>query len=122
MKFFLRLIFIAILTYFLSMIAPWWILAVVALAGGAIIPGKWFTVFVSGFLGVGIVWMGYAWKLDAENESMFTSTMTNILPVGDPMVLIILTGAIGGLCGGFSALSGSLLRQPKKQKSGGYYG
>jgi len=122
MKFFLRLILIGILTYFLSIIAPWWIIVIIGFLGGLLIPGSSMTVFVSGFLGVGIIWMAYAWKLDAENESRFSNVILELLPVSDSTILIALLGVIGGLCGGLSSLTGALLRQPKPKKSpGGYY-
>ena len=122
MKFFLRLILIGVLTYFLSTVAPWWVIFIIGISCGLTIPGNSLTVFVSGFLGVGIVWMGYAWKLDSENESRFSSMIGEILTVGDPLLLIVIVGVVGGLCGGFSAMSGSLLRQTdSKKKSGEYY-
>ena len=122
MKFFLRLILIGILTYFLSMIAPWWIIVIIGFLSGLLIPGTSLTVFISGFLGVGIVWMGYAWKLDSENESRFSKMIGEIFQVEDPIILIVIVGVIGGLCGSFSAMTGSLFRQKdSRKKSSGYY-
>lgn len=110
MKFFLRLILIGILTYFVSMIAPWWIIIIIGLLSGLTISGASLPVFMSGFLGVGMVWMGYAWKLDSENDSRFSTMISEIMRINDPLLLIVLTGVIGGLCGGFSAMTGSLIR------------
>lgn len=122
MKLFLRLILIGALTYFLSLFLPWWILVVVSFVVGWLIPGSGLNAFTSGFLGVGIVWMSYAWKLDVANNSLFSSKMLALLPVSDNVVLLALVGLIGGFCGGFAALTGSLIRQPKAaQKSGSYY-
>ncbi len=122
MNFFLRLILISILSYFLSFIAPWWIIVVVGIIGGLLLPGSSLTVFVSGFLGVGMVWMGYAWMLDSANESHFSSMISEIFPINDPLLLIVFAGLIGGFCGGFSALTGSTLRMTDlKKKSKGYY-
>lgn len=122
MKFFLRLILIGILTYSLSFFAPWWIIVITAFIGGISLPGNSISVFVSGFLGVGIVWMGYAWALDTANESQFSRMIGEVLTIGDPLLLIAATGVIGGVCGGFSAISGSLLRKgdPKKKPTGYY--
>lgn len=122
MKLFLRLILIGTLTYFLSLIFPWWIIACIGAVCGWLIPGGVISTFISGFLGVGIVWMGHAWSLDAKNESVFTNTMLEVLPFGEPIVLIVVTGAIGGLVGGLAAVSGGLLRKPaEKKRGGGYY-
>ncbi|MCP4459550.1 MAG: hypothetical protein GY816_16235 [Cytophagales bacterium] len=122
MKFFLRLILIGILSYFLSMIAPWWIIVVIGFSCGLLIPGGSLRVFVSGFLGVGIVWLGQAWKLDSENESSFSNIILELFPISDSIVLIAFVGLLGGLCGGLSAMSGSLFRQPdSNKKPSGYY-
>ena len=90
MNFFLRLILIGILSYFFSMFTPWWIVVVIGFTGGILIPGGSLRVFVSGFLGVGIVWMGYAWKLDSENESSFSNIILGLFPINDSIVLIVL--------------------------------
>ncbi len=123
MKLFLRIILIGALTYFLSLILPWWILAVVGFTVGLLIPGGSLSTFISGFLGVGIIWMGHAWNLDAKNDSQFTEVMIQVIGIVDePIVLIALVGLIGGLVGGFATMTGALLRQPAKKKMGsGYY-
>jgi len=123
MKLFLRLILIAALTYFLSLWLPWWILAVIGFGVGVLIPGGSLSTFISGFLGVGIIWMGHAWNLDAKNDSVFTQQMLQVLGLfDDPILLIAFIGFIGGLVGGFATMTGSLFRQPAKTKKGsGYY-
>lgn len=123
MKFFLRLILIGFFSYFLSFIAPWWIITIIGFSFGLLLPGLSFIVFISGFLGVGIIWMGYAWKLDSENDSRFSMMIGEMLIMNDPMLLVVLVGIVGGLCGGFSAMTGSLFRQTnaKKKSSKGIY-
>ena len=116
------MILIGILTYFLSAFLPWWILVIVSYVTGLIIPGAAFGSFISGFLGVGLVWMGYAWSLDANNESTFSNIILEIIPLGDSMILIAVTGAVGGLLGGFACMTGSLFRNTsKKKRASGYY-
>lgn len=122
MKLFLRLILIAGLTFLLSSFLPWWILTIVGFVVGWVVPGGLLSGFVSGFLGVAIVWMGYAWKLDTENNSVFSTKILEILPLGQPIILIATLGFVGGLCGGFATMTGALMRKPKKKKNtGGYY-
>lgn len=123
MKLFLRIILIGALTYLLSLYFPWWIIAVVGLGVGLLIPGGSLSTFISGFLGVGIIWMGHAWSLDAKNDSQFTTIMLKVLGfTDDPIVLVALVGLVGGLVGGFATMTGSLFRAPvTKKKSSGYY-
>lgn len=122
MKLFLRMILIAAISYFASFVLPWWIIVLAGALIGFLIPGGVLNSFISGFLGVGIVWTGYAWKLDAENDSVFSGVILEILPLGDNLTLILTVGVLGGICGGLGTITGSLLRKPaKKKKQPGYY-
>lgn len=122
MKFIIRIILIAALTYLSGMIFPWWGIAIAAALISFLLPGHGFNVFVSGFLGVGLVWMAFAWKTDIETGSILSEKIVQLFPVSEVTYLILATGVIGGLVGAFSGLTGSSFRQifmRKKQKS--YY-
>ncbi|MEO9869219.1 hypothetical protein [Ekhidna sp.] len=111
MKLIIRLIIIGALTYLLSPISGWWICMVIAFVVCYISQSSGLNAFVAGFLGVGLVWMGHAWKLDVKNESSFSSVIADIMQLSDPIFLIFATGLIGGLAGGFASLSGTTFRQ-----------
>ena len=119
MKLIVRLIVIGALTYFISPLSVWWTVMVVAFVACYISPSSGLNAFVAGFLGVGLVWMGHAWNIDVKNESLFSSTIADVMQIGDPILLVFATGLIGGLAGGFASLSGSTFRQlftkPKKR-------
>ena len=72
--------------------------------------------FISGFLGIGILWFGLSWKIHADTEGVLSEKITKLLGLGDPLQLIILTGLIGGLVGGLSSITGSLFRSLYKRK------
>lgn len=122
MKFIIRIILIAGLSYAAMMVLPWWGVAVAAALISFLIPGHGFNVFVSGFLGVGLLWLAYAWKVDVENNSIISEKVVTLFPVSDVLLLVIATGVIGGIVGAFSSLTGNTFRQifmKKKKKS--YY-
>ncbi len=122
MKFIIRIILIASLSYLSAMFFPWWGIALVAALVSFLLPGHGFNVFVSGFLGVGLLWMAFAWKTDIETASVLSEKIVQLFPVSEVTYLILATGLIGGLVGAFSGLTGSTFRQvfmKKKQKS--YY-
>ena len=121
MKLFIRLFIIALLSYYLSMFMPWWIIGVIGFVVGLVLPGSSINAFISGFLGAGLVWMATAWKLDADNESAFSTLILEIIPLGDPITLIAVTGLIGGLCGGLATTTGSLFRQNRSKKQTDQY-
>lgn len=111
MKLLIRLIAIGILTYFISPLAFWWIAMVIAFAVCYISPSSSLNAFVAGFLGVGLVWIGYAWSLDVVNKSNFSNIIVKLFPVNESFYLILITGLVGGLVGGFAAISGTTFRQ-----------
>lgn len=56
--------------------------------------------------------MVMAWKLNVETNSIMSSKVVQLIEVvDDPNTLIIVTGIIGGMVGGFSAFSGNSFRQ-----------
>jgi len=121
MKVIFKLLFIVGLAYVMLLNFPWWILVVVAFVVSALLPTNDLGAFLSGFLGIGLLWLVMAWKIDVETGSILSSKIAKILPAGgDTTILIILSGIIGGVVGGFSSLSGNLFRKifiKKKKKS-----
>ena len=110
MKLIIRLIVIGALTYFISPYFTWWTAMSIAFLVCYISPSSGLNAFVAGFLGVGIVWMGHAWNMDVLNESAFSTTVGEIMNISDPILLVIASGLIGGLAGGFASLSGTSIR------------
>ena len=82
-------------------------------------PSSGLNAFISGFLGVGLVWMGHAWTLDVANDSVFSTKIVQILNQNDPIFLILSAGGIAGIAGGFSAITGTTFKalfvKPKKR-------
>jgi len=71
--------------------------------------------FLSGFLGVFLLWAGLAWWIDSKNNSILSERIAHVLPLGgNSMLLILVTGLVGGLVAGFAALSGAYLRPAAK--------
>ncbi|MEQ9287997.1 MAG: hypothetical protein RIG77_13855 [Cyclobacteriaceae bacterium] len=122
MIFITRLILISITCYLAGAIMPWWVIIVCSMVVSFLLPGHNFNSFLSGFLGVGLLWMVLAWKFDMESGSNMSSKMTQLFKIDDPIILILATGLIGGIVGGFSAFTGNSLRQIfiKKKKPSFY--
>lgn len=61
------------------------------------------------------MWAGLAWWIDMKNNGVLSTKIASILPLGgNSLVLIAVTGLIGGLVAGLAALSGSFLRSTSK--------
>ena len=66
----------------------------------------------SGFLGLFLLWIVLAFIKDAANEHILSTKVALILPLGGSyMMLILVTGLIGGLISGFAALTGSFVKK-----------
>lgn len=122
MKLIVRIIAISILTYFISPFGSWWICMASAFIVCFISPSSGLNAFIAGFLGTGLVWLGHAWNLDVMNESNFSTKVAEVMQMGEPLILILVSGAVGGLSGGFAALTGTSFRKlfAKKQKTSFY--
>lgn len=122
MKLIIRIIIIGALTYFLLPFSAWWMCMLIAFTICAISPSSGLNAFIAGFLGVGLTWMGHAWSLDVQNNSAFSGKIAEIMQLNDPIFLVLATGAIGGIAGGFSSLTGTTFRQMfLKQKKRSLY-
>lgn len=123
MRFIFNIILIAALAYLLELFLPWWSVIMAAFIVNMWLPTKGFNAFLSGFLGVGLLWLLYAWLIDAESSSILSSRMAGIFGLANPAMMIALTGLAGGIAGGFAALSGSQFRRifMKEAPKRGYY-
>lgn len=109
-----------IFTFVLSFYLPWWIIVIVSFLAGFLLYGSGFSVFLSGFLGGGILWLGYAWVLDVKTNAILSEKIVKLFPFSDPFYLIILSGFIGAMMSGLGGLTGNSFRwifMKKKSKS-----
>lgn len=115
MKFLAAIILTALLAFISGLFLPWWGIAIASLLVAIIVnqhPGK---AFLSGFLGVMLLWQGLAGWININNQGVLAKKIALILPLGgNPLYLIMVTGIVGGLVAGFAAMSGSFLRKPDK--------
>jgi len=103
---------IALLAFVLGLYLPWWTTALSGFIVSALIyqpPGR---SFLSGYLGIFILWGSLAWLTNAFNDSILAARIATILPLGGSVfMLIFVTATTGGLAGGLGSLTASLLRK-----------
>jgi len=115
MKFFVAILLTAALAFISGLFLPWWGIAIASLLVAVIIHQKAGKAFLSGLAGVFILWAGLAWWIDMKNNGVLSKKIASVLPLGgSAIVLIVVTGIIGGLVAGFAAMSGSFLRSSAK--------
>ena len=120
MKFALQTISIIILGYLCNYFYPFWSLAILAFAAGAIFNLKGLMAFLSGFLAIFLLWGTMAFIIDSETSSNLTNKVAPLFSANN-YKLIIIVALIGGLVGGLSAASGTLFRNLFKGKDSNVY-
>lgn len=111
MKFFVAIILTALLAFISGLFFPWWGIAVTSLLVAVLVHQKAGKAFLAGFLGVFLLWAALALWIDMKNNGILSKKIALVLPLGGNAILLILvTGLVGGLVAGFAAMSGSFLR------------
>lgn len=104
MRFFAATVTSAILCYLVGFILPWWSIAICTFLVSLVFHQRPRVSFLSGFLAVFLLWTFYALWIDTQNHSILSKRVAGILPLaGNPLLLILTTGVIGGIVGGMAA-------------------
>ena len=109
MKFLLQMLATVIGCFIVQYFLPWWTMALMALIVGYIFHNSGTASFVAGFFGAGLLWLGMAYYMDATTQSILTEKVSKFFPLN----VFIMMAVIGGLVGGFAALTGTLIRGKK---------
>lgn len=115
MKFLVAIILTALLAFISGLLLPWWGIAITSLIVAVLVHQKPGKAFLSGYLGLFLLWGGLALWVDIRNNGVLSHKIASVLPLGgNTTYLLLLTGFIGGLIAGMAAMSGSFLRASSK--------
>jgi hypothetical protein len=115
-KFLMATIVSALLAYAIGIYGnlPWWSFVISNFIVAIAIDQKPWKAFISGALGVGLLWLTLALMIDQQNSHLLSTKVANILPLkGSTTALIAITAFVGFILGGLSSLSGSYVRKAK---------
>jgi len=112
---FIQFLLIAFLTsglaFALGLYFPWWSIAVAGFVVGVFLRAKPGIAFLGGLVGLFLLWGGLSYFISSANHQILAHRISLLMLKQDnPLNLILITGTIGGLIGGFSTLTGSILR------------
>src|SRR5277367_5494153 len=111
-KYILSIVVTGLLAFVAGLYLPWWGIAIAAFLVSAAVPQKPAFSFLSGFLGVFLLWEILAWWIDNKNNGILSQRVAGIMKLGNSSVLlIVITSVLGALVAGFAALAGSYLRR-----------
>ncbi|NRA93540.1 MAG: hypothetical protein HRU26_12825 [Psychroserpens sp.] len=96
-----------VIAVLLSQVLPWWSIMLASFITAIIFSLKKSAVFWVPFLAIALFWMVYAYWLGSTNEFILSKKIAVLLPLsGNTTLLILITGLIGGIASGISAVFG----------------
>jgi CDP-diglyceride synthetase len=107
---------ILLLAFISGYVLPWWVACILAF-GASIIMGRTSTqVFWAGFAGIALAWIALALLKSFPNNHILAMRVAKTFHLPHWLVLLAVTALIGGLAGGFSALSGLMVKRVFEKK------
>ncbi|GAA4316595.1 hypothetical protein GCM10023149_13630 [Mucilaginibacter gynuensis] len=97
------------LTFISGFFLPWWLAALIGLVLAFLIRTNG-SAFWSGGVAVALAWLALALLKSFPNQHILANRVAKLFHLPNWVFILGVTVVIGGLVGGFSALSGSLLR------------
>ena len=113
MKFIPQFILIIILAYLLELFLPWWSIAIAAFIGGLTFNTS--ANFLAGFIAIALLWIIASLLIESSAAAPLTDRVAQIFKAPKP-ALFAITAVLGGLVGGFAAMTGSALRKDKRKR------
>ena len=111
MKFFVSLLLIAMLSFAACLFLPWWAIAIAAFLVTALIRQAPVYAFLAGFLSIFLLWSVMALIISYNNDDILAHKVSQlIIQVDNPLLLVLVTGLLGGIVAGLAALAGSFVR------------
>lgn len=111
MKFLLSMVLIAALSLAVTWYFPWWTLAIVAFGIGCWIQQSGGRSFLSGFLGISLLWLLYGLAADIRNDHILSARMAALFGLPGSWLYLLVAAVVGGLVGGMASWSGRLFRK-----------
>ena len=117
MKLMTTFLLMVLLSFALSLILPWWVMAPACFLLALLSKFKIWKSICIGFVAIFLHWMLMAWWLSENNEHILATRMSILLfKAEQPMLLIFMTGLLGGIIGAVSAGAGALLVKKENRK------
>jgi hypothetical protein len=108
MKFIVQFIAILFFSHLMDLFLPWYSTAIAAFVVGYFLKSR--LTFLAGFLAIATLWTFNAWLIDSSSTSDLATRVSHIFHLSHVVLLYILMATIGGIVGGFAAMTGALLR------------
>lgn len=108
MRPFLVLVFF---TWFFNLFLGWWATIVPALLIGAWLFDRSQTALYIGFFAGGLAWLIQAFYVDMANDAILSTRIAEMMQVGSPWIVLLITFLVGGILTAVSALLGFQIKK-----------
>jgi hypothetical protein len=100
-----------IFALFLSRFLPWWSVMAAAFVTSFVFSLKKSAIFLVPFFAIALYWGAYSFWLSSSNDFILAKKIAVLLPLqGNAWLLVLVTGVIGGVAAGISAVFGKQCR------------
>ncbi len=106
-------LFILIFAFILNLFLPWWSIAIPGVVFGYLFKEKAVASFLWGFLALFLLWGGQALYIHVANDGIMSGRIAEMLGVGSPLIVVLITAVLGGFVSGLATMTGSLANQKK---------
>jgi len=110
MKYWLHVIIVVVLGFILGQWLPWWMVSLIALTSAFLLRMNFWIGGMFGFLAGFILWGGFALFIDIENQHILSERIGLLFNGVSGIMLVIITGMLGGLLCFLGTLLGGALR------------
>ena len=116
MKIIVAIVVTALLAFVSGIYFDWWSLAIAAFIVALLVPQHAGKAFLSGAVGVFILWAALAFWSNMKNDGILSKKIATLFPLGgNTVILILVTAFVGALVAGFAAMAGSFLRSTTRR-------
>jgi hypothetical protein len=108
-----------ILGFIFGYFVGWWTLPIATAVASFYLKSSVGKAFTAGSAAGTFLWVSFAGYLDFQNGGQLSGMLTETFQMPNGAMLATITGVLGGLLGGFGAMTGSLAREvifPKNEK------
>nr|WP_299345172.1 hypothetical protein [Allomuricauda sp.] len=106
MKKLITFLLIGIIGFLLTLIGPWYLIALAGFCGGLLLKNQWSGLLI-GFLAGFILWAIHIGFLTGASESDLPTRMAQLFTLPSDTALILISALIGGTITGLAAAAGT---------------
>ncbi len=108
----LKIALVALASFLLQMLCPWWIIVIVTFAVELAFGGKTSLSFFSGFYGVFIYWLIYTSIIDFQTDFILSKKIATLFFLPEwSFIVALVTALLGGIVAGMGSLTGNFFRK-----------